>query len=45
MMSRYYGYKPRELRETLEKSGAIDELRADIINSKVLSQLSTAALA
>ena len=45
MMSRYYGYKPRELRETLEKSGAIDELRADIINSKVLSQLATAALA
>ena len=45
MMSRYYGYKPNELRATLEKTGAIDELRADIVNSKVLDKLATAALA
>lgn len=45
MMSHYYGYKPQELRATLEKSGAIEELRADIVNAKVLEKLSAAALA
>lgn len=45
MMSRYYGCKPRELRDMLEKSGAIDELRVDIINGKVLEKLTDAALA
>ncbi len=45
MMSRYYGCKPRELRDMLEKSGAIDELRVDIVNGKVLEKLTDAALA
>ena len=45
MMSRYYGSKPRELRDMLEKSGAIDELRVDIVNGKVLEKLTEAALA
>ncbi|MBR2345717.1 MAG: trigger factor [Lentisphaeria bacterium] len=45
MMSRYYGCKPRELRDMLEKSGAIDELRVDIISGKVLDKLTEAALA
>lgn len=44
MMSRYYGCKPRELREMLEKSGSIDELRLDIINGKVLEKLTEAAI-
>ena len=44
MMSRYYGCKPRELREMLEKSGSIDELRMDIINGKALEKLTQAAI-
>ena len=44
MMSRYYGCKPRELRDMLEKSGSIDELRMDIINGKVLEKLTDAAI-
>jgi trigger factor len=44
MMSRYYGRKPRELREMLEKSGSIDELRMDIINGKALEKLTQAAI-
>jgi len=43
-MSRYYGYKPRELQNMLEKSGAIDELRLDMLNAKVLDRLTEAAL-
>ena len=45
MMSRYYGSKPKELRNMLEKSGAIDELRAEIVNDKVLEKLTDSALA
>ena len=45
MMSRYYGCKPNELRDMLEKSGSIDELRADIVNGKVLEKLTEAAIA
>ncbi|MBO7328250.1 MAG: trigger factor [Lentisphaeria bacterium] len=44
MMSRYYGCKPRELRDMLEKSGSIDELRMDIINGKVLEKLTETAI-
>jgi trigger factor len=44
MMSRYYGCKPRELRDMLEKSGSIDELRMDIVNGKVLEKLTDAAI-
>ena len=43
-MSRYYGCRPKELRSLLEKNGAIDELRIDMVNAKVLSQLVDAAL-
>ena len=38
-MSRYYGYKPNALRETLRKSGAIEDLRFDILSSKALDKL------
>ena len=44
MMSRYYGCKPKELRDMLEKSGSIDELRMDIVNGKVLEKLTEAAI-
>ncbi|MBE6357785.1 MAG: trigger factor [Lentisphaerae bacterium] len=44
MMSRYYGCKPRELRDMLEKSGSIDELRMDIINGKTLEKLTDSAI-
>lgn len=44
MMSRYYGFKAKEMRSTLEKNGGIDELRTDLINGKVLDKLATAAL-
>ncbi len=38
-MSRYYGYRPGALRETLRKSGAIEDLRFDIMSAKALDQL------
>ena len=38
-MSRYYGYKPNALRNTLRKSGAIEDLRFDILSSKALDKL------
>ena len=44
LMSRYYGCKPHELRDMLEKSGSIDELRADMINGKVLEKLTETAV-
>ena len=44
MMSRYYGFNPKDMRSTLEKNGGIDELRADLIQGKVLEKLATAAL-
>ena len=43
-MSRYYGYRPKEMRSMLEKSGAIDDLRIDMVNAKVLERLVDAAL-
>jgi trigger factor len=43
-MSRYYGYKPNALRETLRKSGAIEDLRFDILSSKALDKLVTKLL-
>ena len=38
-MSRYYGYKPNALRNTLRKSGAIEDLRFDIMSAKALDKL------
>ena len=38
-MSRYYGYKPNALRDTLRKSGAIEDLRFDIMSAKALDKL------
>ena len=40
----YYGYKPNKFRDMMEKSGAIDELRMDIINSKALETLAREAV-
>jgi len=37
MMSRYYGYKGRELASMMEKSGAIDEVRMNMLSGKVLN--------
>ncbi len=36
-MSQYYGYRPKELQEMLRKSGAIDDLKLDMLNAKALS--------
>lgn len=36
VMSSYYGYKPKELRANLEKSGNIDELHFNMLSAKVL---------
>ena len=36
VMSSYYGYKPKELRATLEKNGNIDELHFNMLSAKVL---------
>jgi FKBP-type peptidyl-prolyl cis-trans isomerase (trigger factor) len=38
-MSRYYGYKPNELRNMLEKTGGMGELELDMMNGKVLEFL------
>ena len=43
-MSRYYGYKPNALRETLRKSGAIEDLRFDILSAKALDALTAKIL-
>ena len=44
MMSYQYGYKAKELKDMMEKNGAIDEFRADIANAKVLDKLVGTAL-
>ena len=36
VMSSYYGYKPKELRANLEKSGNIEELHFNMLSAKVL---------
>ena len=36
VMSSYYGYKPKELRATLEKNGNIEELYFNMLSAKVL---------
>ena len=42
-MSRYYGYKEKEFRSMLEKTGGMDELQLDILNAKVLDFLAAKA--
>ena len=42
-LSQYYGYKEKELRSMLEKSGGMDELQLDILNAKVLEFLAKQA--
>ncbi|MBR7104845.1 MAG: trigger factor [Lentisphaeria bacterium] len=44
MMSYQYGYKAKELKDMMEKNGAIDEFRADMANAKVLDKLVGMAL-
>ena len=36
LLCEYYGYKPKELRATLEKNGGIDELHFNMLSAKVL---------
>lgn len=43
-MSRYYGYKLQDMRAMIEKNGAAEELRQDLLNSKALFQVAEAAL-
>ena len=42
-ISGYYGYKEKELRAMLEKSGGMEELQLDILNAKVLDFLADTA--
>ena len=44
MMSYQYGYKAKELKSMMEKNGAMEEFRADVINAKVLDKLVGMAL-
>ncbi len=41
VMSRYYGYKEDDFRRMLEQNGSIEDLRTDILNSKVLEKLAS----
>ena len=43
-MSRYYGMKLQDMRNLLNKNGALDELRQDMVNAKVLHERAEAAL-
>ncbi len=43
-MSRYYGYKVQDMRAMIEKNGAAEELRQDLLNNKALFQVVEAAL-
>lgn len=42
-MSRYYGYKEKDFRNMLQKSGAMEDLQLDILNSKVWDMLADKA--
>ncbi|MFA7231849.1 MAG: trigger factor [Victivallaceae bacterium] len=42
-MSRYYGYKEKEFRAMLEKTGGIEEMHLDILNAKVADFLAANA--
>ena len=44
MMSYQYGYKAKELKDMMEKNGAIEEFRIDMINAKTLDKLVGMAL-
>lgn len=41
VMSRYYGYKEDDFRRMLEQNGSVEDLRTDILNSKVLDKLAS----
>ena len=43
LMSRYYGYKEKEFRAMLEKTGGIEEMHLDILNAKVADFLAANA--
>lgn len=42
-MSSYYGYREKEFRSMLEKSGGMDDIQLDMLNSKVLERLAEMA--
>ena len=44
MMSYQYGCKAKELKDMMEKNGAMEEFRADVANAKVLDKLVGMAL-
>ena len=44
MMSYQYGYKAKELKDMMEKNGAIEEFRIDMTNAKTLDKLVGMAL-
>ncbi|MBR2910749.1 MAG: trigger factor, partial [Lentisphaeria bacterium] len=44
MMSYQYGYKAKELEDMMEKNGAIEEFRVDMVNAKTLDKLVGMAL-
>ena len=44
MMSYQYGYKAKELKDMMEKNGAIEEFRVDMTNAKTLDKLVGMAL-
>ena len=43
-MSRHYGCTTKQLREIMEKNGAMEELKLDMANAKVIDKLVAAAL-
>ncbi len=42
-MSQYYGYKEKEFRSMLEKTGGMEDIQIDILNAKVLDFLANKA--
>ena len=38
-MSRYYGYKEDEFKRMIEQNGSLEDLRGDMLMSKVLDKL------
>lgn len=43
-MSQHYGYKTKEMREMMEKSGSMADFRVDLLKTKVLDKLVDSAL-
>ena len=42
-MAAYYGKKAKELRQLMERNGAIDSMRLDMLNEKVMDFLAEKA--